>query len=295
MVKEYELYVLRLEQGRYYVGQTGRLKRRIEQHVAGNGALWTKLYPPIERIKTYVLPMADIKEVERLEDELTIDTMARYGWRNVRGGHFCNVDDHDTEMALRAHGRFDRVLQAAHRLSNERAARLSTWMEAIHDLLQSAERYYDLGFPLDRRNDVVDASMALKQFSEWRDDLSPALDVAFWDRKGLLPVLLTFQRNRVTGCRLQDPFAVLAAARQRGRGGRHPWNRLLLVTWQVCRPPISMGQQEKLNQWLRDMIEQPLTAFDTRYDAFVSIAFPKTRHWLRQADLRPLLYDVHDA
>ncbi len=44
------------------------------------------------------------------ENLLTLHYMKRYGWRNVRGGWFCNVDDLLTEKALRAHGVFE-VLQ----------------------------------------------------------------------------------------------------------------------------------------------------------------------------------------
>lgn len=292
MVKTYELYVLRLAHGCFYVGQTARLKRRIDQHVAGNGAIWTKLHPPIERVKTRIIIAADVKDVERQEDKLTVDTMIEYGWQNVRGGHFCYINSEDTEVALKAHGQFDRILQASHRPQNARAARMSTWMEAIDDLLATAERYYDLGFPVDLREDVVDAFIALKRFPEWRAEYAPALDIAFWDRKGLFPVLLSFLRNRVIGCRLQDPFAVLAAALQRGRGGTRPWNRLLLVTWRAYNPPISACQHEKLNSWMHDMVAQPTSAFDTRYDAFVSVVLPNTRHWLRRADLRLLLDNI---
>lgn len=292
MAMSYELYVLRLEHGCFYVGQTGRLKRRINQHIAGNGAVWTMLHPPIERVKTRTVTVTDVKEVERLEDELTVDMMIEYGWQNVRGGHFCNVDNEDTEKALRAHGYFDRILLASHRPQNARAARVSTWMDAIEDVLVTAECYYDFGFPLNQREDVVDALLALTRFPEWRVAFAPALDTAFWGCKGLLPVLLTFLRNRVIGCRLQDPFAVLAAALQRGRGGAHPWNRLLLVTWRACNPPISAGQHEKLERWMQDMVRQPISAFDTRYDPFVTIAFPKTRYWLRQAELGMMIQDT---
>jgi hypothetical protein len=42
------VYVLRLEEGKYYVGWTGDIRRRIEEHFDGRGASWTRLYPPLE-------------------------------------------------------------------------------------------------------------------------------------------------------------------------------------------------------------------------------------------------------
>jgi hypothetical protein len=39
---------------------------------------------------------------------------------------------------------------------------------------------------------------------------------------------------------------------------------------------------QKLDQWICNMVRQPLLAFDTRYDAFVSVTFPKARHRLHK-------------
>ena len=38
------IYVLELEQGKYYVGKTNHTFQRFNQHVTGDGAKWTKEY-----------------------------------------------------------------------------------------------------------------------------------------------------------------------------------------------------------------------------------------------------------
>ncbi len=50
-IKHYWLYVLRLEQNKYYVGITSRLdpQTRINEHMGGfYSAQWVKKYKPIE-------------------------------------------------------------------------------------------------------------------------------------------------------------------------------------------------------------------------------------------------------
>ena len=40
------IYILELAQGRVYVGHSGDVRRRIQQHMAGQGAAFTKAFPP---------------------------------------------------------------------------------------------------------------------------------------------------------------------------------------------------------------------------------------------------------
>ena len=49
------VYVLKLEQDKYYVGWSGRDDlSRIEEHFAGKGSSWTKRYKPVRLI--HILP-----------------------------------------------------------------------------------------------------------------------------------------------------------------------------------------------------------------------------------------------
>jgi GIY-YIG catalytic domain-containing protein/zinc knuckle protein len=77
------IYILQLEKGKYYVGKTGDVKRRIQQHRDGKGAYWTKKYQ--------MLDVIDVIEHESDEDKYVIDLMIQYGIQNVRGGSFSKV------------------------------------------------------------------------------------------------------------------------------------------------------------------------------------------------------------
>ena len=46
------IYVLKLEGGKYYVGKTGDLIARYQQHLSGEGSSFTRLHKPIKVIRT---------------------------------------------------------------------------------------------------------------------------------------------------------------------------------------------------------------------------------------------------
>lgn len=104
---EIVLYILKLQDGCYYVGQSANVHKRIDAHMVSKGAAWTCIHPPIGILETKRTWTDDQKSAEEMENRLTIRTMQNYGWRNVRGGWFCNVDETQTEKALKAHGLFD--------------------------------------------------------------------------------------------------------------------------------------------------------------------------------------------
>jgi predicted GIY-YIG superfamily endonuclease len=110
------LYALRLSGDRYYIGRTNDSIVRVEQHMQGKGAQWTKLHAPVALIECKQFRASDPREAEKLETVWTLEYMCRYGWRNVRGGYFCSVDELQTEKALRAHDVFELVQQPASRI-----------------------------------------------------------------------------------------------------------------------------------------------------------------------------------
>jgi len=77
------VYVLRLENNKYYVGKTADPANRIRSHFHGYGCAWTKLHRPVE-----------IRENASSVDEniVTHEYINRYGYQNVRGGSYCDVD-----------------------------------------------------------------------------------------------------------------------------------------------------------------------------------------------------------
>jgi len=106
------LYVLELEEGRFYVGLTENLDRRLEDHKSGIGADWTRQYRPLRRIHGVNTGTQDECKAKAMEDEATIALMSEHGIDRVRGGHFCQSDQAQVELALRAKGAWDRIKQA---------------------------------------------------------------------------------------------------------------------------------------------------------------------------------------
>jgi predicted GIY-YIG superfamily endonuclease len=80
------IYVLRLQGGKYYVGKSENVAKRYQQHLAGSGSAWTKLHRPVSLVKT-------IENVSPFqEDAITKEYMEKYGTDNVRGGSYVQVD-----------------------------------------------------------------------------------------------------------------------------------------------------------------------------------------------------------
>lgn len=76
------IYVLQLEQEKYYIGKTNNLDFRLEQHFNSDGSKWTKLYKPIK-----VIELIELND-DYDEDKYTLKYMKKYGISNVRGGSF---------------------------------------------------------------------------------------------------------------------------------------------------------------------------------------------------------------
>ena len=76
------VYCLELENGKYYVGTSNQINLRIAAHFEGKGARWTKLHKPV-RIHSVCLGNRDT------EKRVTLEIMAKFGWKNVRGGPWC--------------------------------------------------------------------------------------------------------------------------------------------------------------------------------------------------------------
>lgn len=78
------VYLILLEQGKYYVGWTRHLVERMKQHWAGKGAGWTKLYQPI---RVLMIRHGTVK-TERM---IAAACRQRWGEAHVRGGPWTAV------------------------------------------------------------------------------------------------------------------------------------------------------------------------------------------------------------
>ena len=79
------IYVIQLEQSKYYIGKTNSPHFRLENHFNSNGSAWTKIYKPLRVIE--IKPNCDDYD----EDKITRQYMDKYGINNVRGGSFVSV------------------------------------------------------------------------------------------------------------------------------------------------------------------------------------------------------------
>ncbi len=80
------IYILKLREGKYYIGKKKNVEKRFNEHIAGNGSGWTKKYKPISLIKSVVSTSYFD------EDKYVKEYMAKYGIENVRGGTYSNID-----------------------------------------------------------------------------------------------------------------------------------------------------------------------------------------------------------
>ncbi len=78
------IYVLQLQDKKYYIGRTNNLDERLLQHKDKSACAWTTIHPYIKLIETYEGDVFD-------EDKFVIKYMTMHGINNVRGGSYSNV------------------------------------------------------------------------------------------------------------------------------------------------------------------------------------------------------------
>ena len=88
------IYFIKLKGGKYYIGKTKNIEKRYDEHITGNGSMWTKKYKPKSLIKT-------IKSTSFFdEDKYVKEYMAKYGIENVRGGTYSNIVLDENSIAV---------------------------------------------------------------------------------------------------------------------------------------------------------------------------------------------------
>jgi len=80
------IYVLELEDNKYYIGKTSNLSLRLDQHFNSSGSEYTKKYKPIRLYE--LIPDCDDYD----EDKYTLKYIKKFGIDNVRGGSFCEFN-----------------------------------------------------------------------------------------------------------------------------------------------------------------------------------------------------------
>lgn len=111
------IYILKLEQNKYYIGRSDKPKERIQSHIDGEGSEWTKTYKPIatkiediEVVDILLKPCENsviIKNCSKYdENKFVIMYMNEYRINNVRGGMYSqmeltDIDRHYIERSIR--------------------------------------------------------------------------------------------------------------------------------------------------------------------------------------------------
>jgi len=115
------VYVLELENGRFYVGSTGRQgrdkKRRFQEHMSPRGgSIWTKIHRVIRVSEEHSVPK---KYVLGFESFITAQLMKKFGPNNVRGAQFSDPRDFDLSDVNSLTGFIGHNLEADYRSTRE--------------------------------------------------------------------------------------------------------------------------------------------------------------------------------
>ena len=90
------IYVLKLREGKYYVGKSDNVMRRLQEHVSGSSscAEWSRRYG-VENL-IYVQEQKSIFD----EDNKVKELMMKHGFDNVRGGAYARSELTPEELTL---------------------------------------------------------------------------------------------------------------------------------------------------------------------------------------------------
>ena len=90
------VYILECADGSYYTGSTGNLEQRIEQHVTGHGAVYTKKRLPVALV--YAYESDDVREVFEWEQQI-------HGWSRAKKRALIEGRFDDLRSLARSHGK----------------------------------------------------------------------------------------------------------------------------------------------------------------------------------------------
>jgi hypothetical protein len=158
----YYTYVLQLQGGKFYVGNTDNLYRRMLDHhrAPAASARWVALHGPVVRV-------VEVCRDSRLGDEhyKTMLYMTMFGWQHVRGGNYCNTIMHSPPDAL------DRFTRSPDRDFRHLARReIDEVMARVREL---SAAYEDPSPPQPRLNEDADPSQQRPNAAPWRAGSRP--------------------------------------------------------------------------------------------------------------------------
>lgn len=94
-LEQWQLYVLQLENDKWYVGVTSRTPHEeLARHKAGNGGAWTQESKPTKVHYAKDFGAVDEEKVREFEDRVTLKYMERYGVATVRSDNMVEASSH---------------------------------------------------------------------------------------------------------------------------------------------------------------------------------------------------------
>jgi NAD-dependent DNA ligase/predicted GIY-YIG superfamily endonuclease len=94
VAKKINIYILGLEDEKYFVGTTTNSSFTLKSYLNNNKAAWTQKYKPL-RVTRFIEDCYDYEE-----DIVTLNLMKIYGIANVRGGSYANVNLDKTTLDI---------------------------------------------------------------------------------------------------------------------------------------------------------------------------------------------------
>jgi len=168
----YLIYVLALENNKFYVGITKETARRFAEHLSGKGSAFTRKYKPICIVYKRNTRTNYKVDAEKQENRFTIDLMMKYGVDNVRGGEYCAVK---TETVLKTMNKRLRaaVLEASNSLGKKKAFKpiedtLNKYQEGILVLGENGE-LIDPKKEMNKQNKNIPKKKNKKVNAWWED------------------------------------------------------------------------------------------------------------------------------
>jgi len=92
LINTNQLFTLKCNDNCYFIGRTNNLVIAILNEYNGLGSEWTKIHLPIELISTIEIKTKNKIEIKKFHNEHVIYYMKKFGFQNIRGGDFFNID-----------------------------------------------------------------------------------------------------------------------------------------------------------------------------------------------------------
>jgi predicted GIY-YIG superfamily endonuclease len=88
ILAKWQLYVLELEDGCFYIGIAIDVQKRFQEHVTGLGANFTRQNKPIRVFETTCCGTEDRDVAYKMESEKTLEYALKFGGDKVKGGKY---------------------------------------------------------------------------------------------------------------------------------------------------------------------------------------------------------------